>query len=312
MSRTRAGGQRAEFRTGLIYRISSTGRAIGVVAWLLFMACWLLYDFAIDYCFDSADASDAINSRLQKFASPGSPVHSSPQSTALSEAIRQNTPGNSQGFPLGLSWDRDTSSTKTTPAPSEWSGVTAWGQVYQQAGVPVSATNATDTVQIQNFMTYLHLTDGTWVRVQDQTQSGIGGAHYIADFSKGDANTAMAMQRLADGSISMAAPPSGYNDHFWPGLRATFTAGTVDGVFVEAQMKTSNPNASLVAQIGVDWWRSVTAQYAGLNVNNTAAGLNNWIKLTTQWQALYYSSLPPARLEADPPPSLLSPPSPRR
>jgi hypothetical protein len=47
-----------------------------------------------------------------------------------------------------------------------------------------------------------------------------------------------------------------------------------------------------------------------LNANNTAVGLNNWIKLTTQWQTLHYSSLSPEQLEADPPAGLLSTPSP--
>src|SRR5712692_3145274 len=132
MSQTRARGQRAEFHTGFICQISSTGRVIGVAVWLLFLACWPLNGFAIDCHFDAADASHAIDSRLKKFASSRSPrlVHSSPRSTALSEAIYQNTPGNSQGLPLGLSWDRDTSSTKTVmPAPSGWSALTAWGQV---------------------------------------------------------------------------------------------------------------------------------------------------------------------------------------
>ncbi|MBO4227690.1 hypothetical protein [Bradyrhizobium neotropicale] len=222
---------------------------------------------------------------------------------ALNEAIYQNTPGNSDGLPVGLSWDKDASSTKTTPAPSGWSGLTAWGQVYQQAGASVSQTNASDTVQIADFTTYVHLTNGTWVKVQDQSQVGIGGAHYVADFS-GDANIPWSQQTLPDGSVSVDAPPSGYNDHFWPSVRGTFTPGTVDGVFVEAQMKTSDPNANLVAQIGADWWRSGTAQYGGLNVNNTAVGLNDWTKLTTQWQTLYYTSLSPQQLQADPPPGL--------
>ncbi|WMT72951.1 hypothetical protein [Bradyrhizobium sp. Ash2021] len=291
--------------------MSSTGRVVGAVVGLLFLACSPLDGFAIDS--DAADVSPAIDSRLEKLASSRSPgpMHSSPPSTALSEAIRQNTPGNSQGFPLGLSWDRDTSSTPTTPPPSGWSALSAWAQVYQQAGAAVSPNNANDTVQVQDFTTYVHLTNGTWVKVQDQAQVGISGGHYVADFST-DAHTALTMQKLSDGSVSMDAPPSGYNDHFWPTARGTFTPGTVDGVFIEAQMKTNDPNANLVAQIGADWWRSSTAQYAGLNVNNTAAGLNNWIKLTTEWKTLYYTSLSRQQLEANPPTDLLSLPWPRR
>ncbi|MBO4227689.1 hypothetical protein [Bradyrhizobium neotropicale] len=313
-SQTRAGGQRAEFHTGFIRQIPSTGRLIAVVVWLLFLAYWPLNGFAINYGFDAAAASHAIDSRLQKFVSSHSPrvVHSSPRSTALSEAIHQNTPGNSQGLPLGLSWDKDTSSTKTLmPAPSGWSALTGWAQVYQEDGAPVSPNSASGTVQVQDFRTSVHLTDGTWVKVQDQAQVGISAAHYVADFS-GDAHIPIGKQTLPDGSVSLDAPPSGYNDHFWPTVRGTYTPGTVDGVFVEAQMKTIDPDAHLVAQLGADWWQNATAQYAGLNVNNTAVGLNNWIKLTTQWQTLYYSSLSPQQLQADPPPGLLSNPCPRR
>jgi hypothetical protein len=315
MSQTRARGQRAESHTGFICQISSTGRVISVVVWLLFLACWPLNGFAIDYHFDAADASHAIDSRLKKSASSRSPrlVHSSPRSTALSEAIYQNTPGNSQGLPVGLPWDTDTSSTKTVmPAPSGWSALTAWGQVYQEAGASVSPNAASDTVQIANFKTYVHLTNGTWVEVQNQAQDGISGGHYIADFSAGDAHLPLSEQTLSDGSVSFDAPPSGYNDHFWPSLRGTFTPGTVDGVFVEADMKTNDPSANLVAQLGADWWRNATAQYAGLNANNTAVGLNDWTKLTTQWQTLYYTSLSPQQLRADPPPPLLNTPRPRQ
>ena len=55
--------------------------------------------------------------------------------TALSDAIYQNTAGNSKGFPLGLSWDTGIYGTHTlTPAPSGFSAVTGWGVVYPQAG----------------------------------------------------------------------------------------------------------------------------------------------------------------------------------
>ena len=77
--------------------------------------------------------------------------------STLSDAIYQNTPGNSQGSGLGLSWDKDTSSTPQTPPPAGWSSLTAWAQVYQDAGASVSPNNASDTVQVQDFQTYVLL-----------------------------------------------------------------------------------------------------------------------------------------------------------
>ena len=110
----------------------------------------------------------------------------------------------------------------------------------------------------------------------------------------------------ADGSMTMDAPKSGYNDHFWPGARGTYGAGTIDGVFVEAQMKTNDPNANLVANLGADWWRSATAPYVDGFANNPSPGMSDWVKLTTEYQSLYFTSMSAAQLQADPPPGLSS------
>jgi hypothetical protein len=222
--------------------------------------------------------------------------------SALNEAIYQITPGNSEGYPAGLSWDTGIYGTRTlTPAPSGFSALTGWGVIYPEAGAPVSPNAASDTVQIANFTTYVHLTNGTWVKVQDSAQTGIGGAHYVADFS-GNASVPWSEQTLSDGSVSVDAPQTGYNDHFWPTLRGTFTPGTVDGVFVEADIKTNDPSANLVAQIGADWWLNSTATFVSGFANNPVVGGGDFVKLTTQWQTLYYTSLSPQQLQADPPP----------
>jgi hypothetical protein len=224
--------------------------------------------------------------------------------SALNTAINQITPGNSQGYPLGLSWDTGIYGTRTlTPAPSGFSALTGWGVAYQEAGAPVSPNAASDTVQIANFTTYVHLTNGTWVKVQDSAQTGISGAHYLPDFS-GNANAPWRQQTLSDGSVSVDAPQTGYNDHFWPVGRGTYAPGTVDGVFIEANMKTNDPSANLVAQIGADWWLNATAPYVSGFANNPVVGGGDFIKLTTQWQTAYYTSLSPQQLQADPPPGL--------
>jgi hypothetical protein len=282
---------------------------IGVVVWPVLLTYWSPSGFARD----GAATSDAVDSRSEMPASRLS--HSS--TTELSEVIYQNTPGNSEGYPLGLSWNKGSYGTRTlTPAPAGFSAVTGWGVVYPSVGAPVRANAAGDNTKIliDRFKTYVHLKSGGWIKVQDQAQSGIAGAHYVADFS-GDANIPWNTQKLSDGSVSADAPPTGYNDHFWQGSRGTFTPGTVDGVFVVADMKTNDPSANLVAQIGADWWRDASAPYLYQNgqfVNNPVVGGNNFIKLTTEWQTLYYTSLSPRQLEADPPADLLSTPRPRR
>jgi hypothetical protein len=223
--------------------------------------------------------------------------------TALTDAINQNTRGNSQGFPLGVptsfGWYAGSTQQNSAP-PSNFSSVTGWGQVYPESGAPADP-NA--TVQIANFQTYLHLTNGSWVLAQNQATEGIGGAHYLADFS-GNASVPWNETKLPDGSVSVDAPQSGYNDHFWQGTRGTYAPGTVDGVFVEASMKTNDANANLVADLGADWWLNPTAPFVTGFANNPAAGSSDWVKLTTSYQTLYYTSLSASQLQADPPPGL--------
>ncbi|MBR1229051.1 MULTISPECIES: hypothetical protein [unclassified Bradyrhizobium] len=227
--------------------------------------------------------------------------------SALNEAIHQNTAGNSDGYPLGVpsswGWYKGALVANDDP-PSDFSAVTAWGVIYPQTGVPLSPSPSDDTVQIANFRTYLHLTNGNWVLVQNQSTQGIQGAHYYADYAGGDATVPWSLQKLSDGSAIVDAPTSGYNDHFWPLGRGTYTPGTVDGIYVVADMKTNDPSANLVAQLGADWWRNSSAGYVNDFSNNPLAGNNNWTKLTTEYQQLYFTTLTAAELTADPPPGL--------
>lgn len=322
----RESGQRAVSSRGVQCRIPIHCRSIGAVAALVVLGGFPSHGFAADQHLDAAEAPQAgdppalsrstdLPAREPASASPRTPkkqsseeakdlAQSLPRSNALAQAIHQNTPGNSQGFPEGLAWDKGFyGASRLKPAPSGFSALTAWAVVYREAGAPVRP-EADDFVQVANFTTYVHLANGAWLKVQDQARAGIQGAHYVADFS-GDAHIPFSMETLPDGSVSMNAPAAGYNDHFWPGKRGSFAPGTVDGVFVTADMKTSDAGANLVAQIGADWWRDADAVYVSGFLNNPAVGGNNFTRLTAQWQTLYYTTLSSRQLQADPPPALL-------
>jgi hypothetical protein len=220
-------------------------------------------------------------------------------------AITQNTSGNSEGRPAGVptsySWYSGASQGTAAP-PSTFTAVTGWGQVYQEAGQP-AYSNPNARVQLANAETYVHLkSTGEWVLVQNQDTNQIGGDHFVADFS-GNQSRSMAITKNADGSASFAAPPTGYNDHFWPNARGTFQAGDVDAVYVQMDMRVTDPNLHLVANIGADWWRDANAPYVDGFDNNPGAGMSNWVDLTTEWRTLaYYSSK--SVFQADPPPPL--------
>lgn len=229
-------------------------------------------------------------------------------SAALAEAIRQNTVGNSEGFPKGVPTSYDWYKGKKglaglAPAPAGFTAMTGWGVIYQQVGAPVSPNSKAAAIQMQNFKAYVHLTDGTWLKVQDQATMNIDGAHFAVDFA-GNQNTPWSSQKLADGSVTMDAPTDQYNDHFYPRQRGTFTAGKADGVYVVCDMKINDPAANFVVQMGADWWRDASAPYLADFSNNPGLGMANWIKLTTAYRTLYYTSLSAQQLTANPPPGL--------
>ena len=223
--------------------------------------------------------------------------------TALTDAINQNAPGKSQGLPAGFDDTGKYGTSTLTPAPAGFTALTGWAVVYPQAGAALSPNAASDTVQVQGFTTYVHLTNGSWVQVQNQASDPLTGSNYVANFAN-DSHKPFTVNTTSGGVTTLNAPPAGYNDHFFPQQRGTYAAGTVDGVFVEAQMKTNDPNANLVAQLGADWWRSSSAPYVAGFGNNPVVGGNDFVKLTTSYQSVYYTSLSAAQLSADPPPGL--------
>jgi hypothetical protein len=226
--------------------------------------------------------------------------------TSISNLIKQNTLGQSEGFPAGVptsyNWYKGWNDDGLKTPPSNFTAVEGWGQVYQQEGTPASNSNA--TVDVANAKTYVHIKQtGQWVLVQDQSKLQLTGGHFVTDFA-GNAATPMKVNPLADGGTSFDGPPSGYNDHFWYNARGTYTAGTVDGVYVQMDMKTTDPNANLVASVGADWWRDANAPYLQDHSNNPGIGSSNWVKLSTDWKSVGYYSMSTADFQADPAPPL--------
>jgi hypothetical protein len=220
--------------------------------------------------------------------------------SALTDAIYQNTPGNSVGRPLGLptsySWyNGDTGLVGSVP-PSNFTSSTAWGQIYPEKGFPVVSGN----IQMQGFQEWLHLKKGGWVEAQFPSQ-GIQGSHYPANFH----GSTIRWNETRSGDVTTVdAPVAGRNDHFWPDARGDYAPGTVDGVFVELQARTTNPNMHYVANLGADWWRNHSAPFLSDFSNSPGAGMSDWVELSTSWKTLYFFSWDNQRIAADPPPPL--------
>jgi hypothetical protein len=225
--------------------------------------------------------------------------------TPMADAIIQNTPGQSEAFPLGVPKGYAWCSGSYKPAgnsapPSDFAAVTAKGLVYLEAGSPEYSGQGAG-IRIANVKTYVHLSASReWVVVQDQATNGIVGSHFAPDFSP-TLTKQMRLDAQPDRSVIIGAPPKGYNNHFWPTERGTYVPGTVDGVYVQMDMRTNDPYMKLVASVGADWWRDASAGFVQGSTDVSGAGISNWVKLSTEWSTLRFYSLSTARLQAEPP-----------
>jgi hypothetical protein len=227
--------------------------------------------------------------------------------TPMAGAILQNTTGQSEGYPLGVPKEYAWCSGSYKPPdnsapPSDFTSVTGKGLVYPEASSPEYSSQG--VITIANAKTYVHLSASReWVLVQNQATNQISGAHFASDFSAKPGKQ-MRLDAQPDGSVVIGAPPIGYNDQFWPTTRGTYAAGTVDGVYVQMDMRTNDPKMQLVASVGADWWRDASAGFVQGSAENSGAGISNWVKLSTQWSTIRFYSVTAAQLQAEPPPPL--------
>jgi hypothetical protein len=228
--------------------------------------------------------------------------------TPMADAIFQNTHGQSEGYAAGVPKEYAWCSGSYKPAgnsapPSDFTAVTGKGQVYPKAGAPADP-GRNGTITIANAKTYVHLsTTREWVLVQDQATDKMAGSHFASDYSP-KAVKWMNIAAQPDGSVVIATPPAGYNDHFWLTKRGTYAAKSVDGLYVQFDMRTNDPNMKFVANVGADWWQDEAAGFMHSSVTYSGVGMSNWVELSTQWSTLRFYSWNDARLQADPSPPL--------
>ena len=74
-------------------------------------------------------------------------------------------------------------------------------------------------------------------------------------------------------------------------------------------MRVTDPNLNLIAQLGADWWRDVNAPFYSDFRNNPGVGTNNWVELSTEWKTMGYYSSTTAQFQANPPPLVGSAPT---
>ncbi len=140
--------------------------------------------------------------------------------------------------------------------------------------------------------------------LQEQERNPIAGAYFVPDFAP-EPTIPLQLERQARGAITIAPPPQDRNAHFWIVRRGTYPAESVDAVYVQMDLRISQPGINLVANIGADWWRDDTATFERSFANNPTAGVSDWVKLSTEWSTLRFYSPTASELMAAPPPPLV-------
>jgi hypothetical protein len=255
---------------------------------------------ALIFCLMGYDPALANDTRT-----PPDEVKAAPPSLDM---IAQNTPGYSEGFPAGVprtySWCNGASKPPGNgEPPSDFTAVTALGSIFPKFGEP-EYSNPDAKVIVANAKTYVHVhSKKEWTLVQDQSEDEIAGGHFDTNASR-NTGIEMKIETQPDGAIIISSPPSGHNDAFWIVKRGTYAAGAVDGVYVQMDMKTTDPKMKLVANVGADWWRGPDSAYVQGAHNSQGAGNSNWMELSTDWSTLLFYSGTTAHLTEDPPPPL--------
>lgn len=71
--------------------------------------------------------------------------------------------------------------------------------------------------------------------------------------------------------------------HWWNTSRSSIPSGT-SRVWCEARVRITGGAG---VQVGIDYWKDLTAPYAGFDVNNTEAGVSDWHgNNTAEWQII--------------------------
>ena len=195
---------------------------------------------------------------------------------SIADLIKQNTLGQSEGFPLGVP-----TSYNWYPR-LEWRGSgNASRKLHRRCGLGASLSGSGATsgfkskcrrsksLTRRHTFTSRQQANGYWFRIS--RQPGLTGGHFATDFS-GNAATAMPATALPGGGTIFDAPAAGQNDHFWHGSRGTYAAGTVDAVYVQMDMRVTDPNAHLIGMVGADWWRDASAPFVADHSTNPGAG----------------------------------------
>lgn len=195
-----------------------------------------------------------------------------------------------------------------TVKPFACTGMTAWHIVYPEAatihGSAKSSVPGTN-VFYRNYQSWCHAIAGGWTKVQDPiTSHGLTTGLLSAKQDAGFGN--QPTTDLGGGNYSMPTPAPGFANHGWIQDRGGYTVSTVDHCYAQYEVRVDQPNANLLAALGIDWWQFPVGGSAP--ANNTGYSQSIWVRITPDWTRITNTAMGEAAFRADPPPPFVGVP----
>jgi hypothetical protein len=177
------------------------------------------------------------------------------------------------------------------PPPREFNSALLWGIVIADTRVP-----GYQLATVEIAWTRLSCLVGGKSVVLNDDQGSVRGGLYLRRpwFGSNDYHEPMPFGRAGKGDSqkSVVLRVGLRTDrvwHFWSASpRAKLPSGKIEGCTVRARVRISS---GALLQMGMDYWRSPTAPWAGSGVNNHEAGASNWYFPAVQWQEVSFTDV---------------------
>lgn len=231
-----------------------------------------------------SDSSDKLVALVPRWATTSIITVVTPQGRAASPSAF--VVANDPRIPDGVGWKAGY--VNPTAAPRDFRSVLLWGIAIADTRV-----SCYESAQIEVAWAKLSCrADGSDVVLNDDRGKVRGGLYIRYPwFGAGDYHEPMPFSYdLPDHAVILRVGQRADRVwHFWTASpRPALPPGKLEGCTAKARVRISG---GALMQLGMDYWRSTTALWAGSDVNNHEAGVSNWYFPSSQWQEVTFTDI---------------------
>lgn len=168
-------------------------------------------------------------------------------------------------------------------APSEFTAVVGWMQ-----SIDIKGTGVNNTVEVDWMKLHAIINGVDTVIFEDTFDKHTPEMDYYALYKRSpwfEGDNQDSMPFTVQNSIMIMNPSNAPNRifHWWNTKRSPVPT-TSSRIWFEAKIRITGGAG---VQAGIDYWKDLTAPYSGLDVNNTEAGVSDWLgNSTSDWQII--------------------------